>query len=203
MADEEKEASSGGGAAGGGSSGGPGKLGLIIAGVQLLLTLGIIAVLVMGFQKEKSKPTVEDIVKGQAAGGAHGDAKGEGKGEGKPAAHGEGGGHGDSLTDSGKIIPLDQFTVNLSSGIGTFPRYIRINVSVELEQNVPDKEFDIKLPRVRDTIINLLNSKKVSDISSVDGRELLKEEIKKSVNGFMLQSKVRSVYFTNFAISNP
>ncbi len=179
------------------------KVVMIVALVNMLATLGVIAVLFLSFQKEKSNPKVEDIT---TAEGGHGEAKKEG-GHGEAAAE-HGGGHGGGekseahVSDAGKILPLDPFTVNLSSGVGTNPRYVRMNISVELEQGVADQEFNIKLPRVRDTIINLLNAKKATELNSPDGREQLKDEIKRSVNGFMLQSKVKGVYFTNFAISN-
>ncbi|MEW6056957.1 MAG: flagellar basal body-associated FliL family protein [Bdellovibrionota bacterium] len=195
-------------AGGGGTSGGTSKLVVIASLVNMVATLGIIAVLMISHQKEKSTPTVQDIVSGQAKGG-HGEAKG-GHGEAKEG-HGEAsGGHGDAksghgdagVSDSGKIIPLEPFTVNLTTGVGTHPRYVRMNVSIELEQGVADKEFDVKLPRVRDTIINLLNSKRANEINAVEARERLKDDIKRAVNGFMVQSKVKGVYFTNFAISN-
>lgn len=178
------------------SSGGS-KLVMIVSLVNLVATLGIIGVLFLSFQKEKSKPTVEDMVvadgaKQSTAAGA--DTKKEG-GHAAPAS-------ADAVTDAGKIVQLEPFTVNLSSGIGTSPRYVRMNVSVELEQGASDAEFNIKLPRVRDTVINLLNSKKATELNAPDGREQLKAEIKRSVNGFMLQSKIKGVYFTNFAISN-
>lgn len=189
-------------------SNGTNKLVMIASLVNMVATIGVIAVLLLSLQKEKSKPSVEDIVSGHGEKG-HGGEHGGGHGEAKEG-HGEGGGHGDAkgehgggtVSDAGKIIPLDPFTVNLSTGIGTHPRYVRLNVSVELEQGVPDKEFEIKLPRIRDTIINLLNSKKASELNAVEGREQTKEEIKRTVNAYLLQSKVKGVYFTNFAISN-
>ena len=197
----------------GGSGGGTNKIVLIASLVNMVATVGVVAVLMLSHQKEASQPTVDDIVKGQAKGGhggegGHSDAKAEhgggehGGGEHGGGEHGGGGKPEEAVTDAGKINALDPFTVNLTTGIGTTPRYVRMNVSVELEQGVPDKEFDIKLPRVRDTIINLLNSKKALELNTVEGREQLKEEIKKSLNVFMMQSKVKGIYFTNFAISN-
>lgn len=198
-AEEKEETSSAGTPASGGSS----KLVMIASLVNMVATIGIVAVLMMSHKKESSKPSVEDIVAGQANGGGHGEAKG-GHGDAKADEHGGGAAKAgaDAVSDSGKIVPLEPFTVNLTTGVGTHPRYVRMNVSVELEQGAPDKEFDVKLPRVRDTIINLLNSKKVGEINAVEGREQLKDDIKRSVNAFMLQSKVKGVYFTNFAISN-
>ena len=207
MAEENTEAAAAS-AAPMASPGGTSKLVMIASLVNMVATIGIVVVLVLAYQKEKAKPTVDDIVSGQAKGGhgakaegGHGDAKGE-HGGGHGGGHGEGAAEENAVGDSGKIIPLEPFTVNLSTGLGTNPRYVRMNVSVELEQGVPDKEFEIKLPRVRDTIINLLNSKKANEVNAVEGREQLKDEIKRSINGFLLQSKVKGVYFTNFAISN-
>jgi flagellar basal body-associated protein FliL len=227
MSAEENE-SHGGGGSGGGAAGGTSKLVVIASLVNMIATVGIVVVLFLSFQKEKSRTSVEDIVAGQAkgaksghgGGGGHGDtAKAEGHGGGGEhgGGHGEAGGHGDGghggghgggsggaeVADAGKMVSLEPFTVNLSSGAGANPRYVRMNVSVELEQGTPDKEFEVKTPRVRDTIINLLNSKRANDLAAPEGREQLKEEIKRSVNGYMTQSKVKGVYFTNFAISNP
>jgi flagellar protein FliL len=211
MSDEKAEATDGGGgslAAGAAAGGGGSKLVMIASIVNMVATLLVVVVLLISFQKEKSKPSVDDIVAGQAK-KEHGEAKAEAKGGHSGEGHGEGGhgeGHGEKaeevVTDAGKIIPLDAFTVNLASGVGTMPRYVRMNVSIELEQGVSDQEFNVKVPRVRDTVINLLNSKKASEINAPDGRDQLKEEIKHSLNSFLMQSKVKGVYFTNFAVSN-
>jgi flagellar FliL protein len=213
MSEDNHEAAGGGG--GGdlsGGSGGTSKIVVIASLVNLVATIGVIAVLFLSYQKEKSQPSVEDIVAGQAksdkghgGGGSHAASGGGGE-------HGGGGGHGgghggagaasEPVTDAGKIVPLDPFTVNLSTGSGSAPRYVRMNVSMELEQGAPEKEFEVKLPRVRDTIISLLNSKKPQDMTAPEGREQLKEDIKRTVNSYMLESKVKGVYFTNFAVSN-
>lgn len=195
MAEEEQEEQTNVAAAAPAPSSG-GKLVMVSTLVNMVATLGIIVMLVLAHQKEASSPSVEDIATGKPA-------KGHGGGE-KKAEGGHGGESAkeESLVDSGKIVPLDQFTVNLSSGTGTMPRYIRINISMELEQNASEEEFKIKTPRVRDTVISLLNSKKPSDISTVEGREVLKDELKRAINGYMAQSKVKSIYFTNFGISN-
>lgn len=190
------------------AAGGTNKLVVISSLVNMLATGGMVAVLFMSYSKEKAKPTVEDIVAGQAE-KKSGHGEGHGEGEKKEGVHGEGhgevkeGGEGKAeLNDVGKIVPLETFTVNLSSSAGTNPRYIRMNVAVELEQGGQDKEFELKMPRVRDTIINLLNSKKAQEINAPDGRLQLKEEIKKTVNSFLIQVKVKDIYFTNFAINN-
>lgn len=201
MAEEEKAPEAAAAAPEGGGKGN--KLVLIASLVNIVGTVGMLAVLFLAFQKEKSKPSVDDVVAGQAKhGGGHGEKKEEG-------GHG-GGGHGEKghapasaeVHDTGKIIALDPFTVNLATSVGTHPRYIRINISTELEPGGVEKEFEIKLPRIRDTIINLLNSKKANELNQVEGREQLKQEMKRTINSFLLQCKVKDIYFTNLGISN-
>lgn len=210
---EEKDSAAEGAAAGAAPAAGGSKLVMIVSLVNLVATLGIVGILFMSFQKESAKTSVEDIVAGQVKEGAHGGGQAGGHGGAKAAGgHGDAkaeGGHGGGEkgkaqveVDAGKIIALEPFTVNLASGAGAVPRYVRMNVSVELEKDATDDEFKIKTPRVRDTIISLLNSRKATDISTPEGRELLKEDIKRAINGYMQTSKVKGVYFTNFAISN-
>mgnify|MGYP001582123199 CR=1 FL=1 len=180
------------------------KIITIAAMVNMIGTLAMIGILVVSHMKEAAKPSIEDVVAGEAAGKAkHGKEAGHGEEKG-----GHGGGHGEKKeseevqVDAGKIIPLESFTVNLTSSGGGNPRYVRMNISVELEQGAVEKEFEIKMPRVRDTIINLLNSKRAQELNSPEGRLQLKDEIKRTINSFLTQSKVHDLYFTNFAINN-
>src|SRR5579872_6039186 len=77
------------------SGGGTSPVVLALTGLNLLVTLGMVAVLFLSFQKEKKNPGVEDIV-AHGETGSHGDAKeGGGHGEAKEGEHG-GGGHGEA-----------------------------------------------------------------------------------------------------------
>ena len=198
---EETESHSGGGGptppAGGGN-----KLVMIVTIVNMVATLGIAAVLFMSHSKEASQPKIEDIAAGAEKKKAHAAKKDDGHGGGHGGGHGDAGATAETHVDAGKMLQLDPFTVNLASGVGSMPRYVRMNISVELEEGAADEEFKVKTPRVRDTVISLLNSKKATDIGSPEGRELLKDELKRAINGYMQTSKVKGVYFTNFAVSN-
>ena len=183
------------------NSGKNSKLILIISGANIIGTLGVIIALVMAFQKEKSRLTVDDIVAGRLKEGGH-----SSRNAGEKSAHDPHAKKGEedkgALADVGKVIPLDQFTINLATSVGATPRFIKMNSSIELDQGNTEDEIKAKLARVRDTIINLVNAKKASDISVHEGREVLKDEIKRALNAFLQQSKVKNVYFSNFQISN-
>jgi flagellar FliL protein len=198
----------GGGAGGAAPSGGGSKLVLILTGVNLLATLGMVGVLFLSFQKERKKPSVEDIAAQTAApaAGEHGEAKGgeHGGGEAKGGEHGGGGKaeHAKKSVDYGRMITLEQFTVNLSTPGSSNPKYVRVNISLEVPTDDAEGEVTSKMPQVRNAIIDLFNSKRPADLATAEGRDYLKEEIRNALNGFLVNGKVKGVFFTNFALTS-
>jgi flagellar basal body-associated protein FliL len=185
------------------SNGGGSKLVLIVAGVNVVLTLAMVAILFISFQKDKKGASVADISTKEAS--EHGEAKG---GEGKEGEHGEGkeGEHGAASAkkktgDFGKMVTLEQFTVNLSTPGSANPKFARINMSLEVPNEDTEPELTSKMPQVRNAIIDLVNSKRSSDLATAEGRDYLKEEIKNALNGFMVTGKVKGVFFTAFALT--
>lgn len=201
-AEEKSESTSAGS-----SGGGPNKLVLILTAVNVVATLGMVGIMFMSFQKEKGKATVEDIsakAHGEAEGG-HGEAKKD-EGHGGGGAHG--GGHGEAKAekkksaDFGKMVTLEQFTVNLSTPGSVTPKFVRVAVSLEVPNEEAEGEVTGKMPQVRNTIIDLFNSKRPGDMATAEGRDYLKEEIRNAINGFMVTGKVKGVFFTSFALGS-
>ncbi len=183
MADEEKSVS---------SSGGGNKLLVILTAVNLLITLGIVGVLFTSFQKEKAKQGINDISTQD-----HG-----APGEGEDGHGGEGKDSGPAvIPDFGKMITLEQFTVNLAGTGSSTSRFARVNISIEVPSDDTESELNQKMPQVRNTIIDLFNTKRPNDLSNPDGRNDLKYEILQAINGFLVTGKVKGVFFTNFALS--
>ena len=197
-APEEKTEAAPGGS--GGSAGGGSKLTMILTGVNLLATLSMVAILFISFQKDRKKPSVDDNSAKDTAEAK--DAKGK-EGEGEKGKEGKGKeGDKKKSADYGKMVTLDQFTVNLSTPGSVNPKFVRVNISLEVPTDDTEGEVTSKMPEVRNVIIDLFNSKKPQDLANAEGREYLKEEIKNAINGFMISGKVRGVYFTNFALSS-
>ena len=183
--------------------GGGGKLGVILAFVNILLTVGIGGVVFTQFQKDKHKESVADISskdEEKPPEGEHGG--GEAK---KEEGHGEHGGgeHGkEAAKPSGpKVVTLEQFTVNLSTTVGTPPRFARVMIAVEVPTEDTSQELNQKMAQVRNAIIDLFNSKREADLQTGEGRNFLKEEIKNALNSFLLTGKVKGVFFSNFQVS--
>lgn len=205
MAPEEKAEA--GGSLSASSSGGGGKLTVVLTTANLAATLGLGAIVTLSHLKERNRPAVEDIAAhpeaesaagegskdGRGAEGQEGAKDGKGRGAGKDAKKGH---------EYGKMVTLEQFTVNLATPGSVSPKFVRVNVSLEVQNNDVESEVNSKMPQVRNAIIDLFNSKRPTDLATSEGREYLKEEIRNAINGFIVTGKVNGVYFTNFAVSS-
>jgi flagellar FliL protein len=93
-------------------------------------------------------------------------------------------------------MPLEPFLVNLADKESR--RYLKLKVELEVEGEETVKELEKSLPRIRDALILLLSSKTYLDLSSLEGKQQLKQEIKKRVTVVPSGRKVSDVFFTEF-----
>ncbi|MBI3535566.1 MAG: flagellar basal body-associated FliL family protein [Deltaproteobacteria bacterium] len=201
MAAEEKEEAQPTTSAAGLASASSNKLQMILIIANTVATLGMAFILVISHIKNKNTQSVTDIAVESHSEGEAGKAS-EGGGHGEGAAHGEGEKSSDKKgIEFGKMVTLEQFTINLAT-VGTVnPKFARVNISVEVPGEDIENELNQKMPQVRNAVIDLFNSKKPADLATSEGRDYLKEEIKKALNDFLVTGKVKGVYFTNFAVS--
>ena len=183
------------------------KIVLIVTGVNLLVVLGIGGLLFTQFQKDKHKESAADIQPraeegGEKAEGEHGGGGGHGGGEKAEGEHGGGLGGAPAAKKGDQVLSLEQFTVNLATSPGTPPRYARVIIALEVPSAETAAEVNQKMAPVRNAIIDLFNSKRPGDLQTGEGRNYLKEEIRNALNSFLVSGKVKSVFFSNFAVSN-
>ncbi|MCY4643365.1 MAG: flagellar basal body-associated FliL family protein [Bacteriovoracales bacterium] len=100
----------------------------------------------------------------------------------------------------GILLPLDSFTANLAQGDGP-RRFIRFNAVLKFTRDSLEEEFRARKPQIRDSIISILNSKRPNDLLKKEGKDYLKEEIKSSINSFLVDGKVLAVYYVGFQIN--
>ena len=98
----------------------------------------------------------------------------------------------------GPIYALETFIVNLADKGGN--RYLRVTMDLELENTDLETDLQKRLPQVRDGILMILPSKSFDDISSVEGKIALRDEILTTLNGFFTQGKITNIYFKEFVI---
>lgn len=118
--------------------------------------------------------------------------------EGEHGASTSSGAHGDVSTEVGIMFPLDLFTVNLLSESGR--RYLKVEMNLELEGEELALELETKKPVLRDVIIRILSGKSLEEISTIKGKETLKEEIVNDLNQRIKDGKIKNVYFTDFVV---
>ncbi len=97
-----------------------------------------------------------------------------------------------------EIVTLPTFVVNLADPLGR--RYLKLTVDVEMADQKAAEELRGAEPKVRDAVILLLSSKTFADLSSVESKIMLKNEIVERLNQVVPGNKVLRVYFTEMVI---
>jgi flagellar protein FliL len=97
-----------------------------------------------------------------------------------------------------RMISVQPFVVNLADPLGR--RFLKVSMDVELADERAVAEINQAMPKVKDTILLLLSSKSYSDLSKMEDKLVLKEELVDRVGQVIGQGKVINVYFTEFVI---
>ncbi|MCB9061173.1 MAG: flagellar basal body-associated FliL family protein [Halobacteriovoraceae bacterium] len=170
-----------------GGGGGKNPLLTIILLVNTVL-MGVVAYMQFDAHNKKAKePSVRDIIKAEM------DAAESEKEDKDPDT-------GEAKEKEGIPYKLNSFTANLAQGDGP-RRYIRLTLVLKFSVDSEKKEYEARRSQIRDTIIGLLNSKRPEDLLRIEGKAYLKEEIKASINSFLIDGHVIDVFYTNFQIN--
>jgi len=106
-----------------------------------------------------------------------------------------------SMTDPlklGPVMELDPFIVNLSGAGGR--NYLKMEISLELDNAAVQTEIDNKMPRIKDAILLLLSSKSFEEVQQAEGKLMLKNQIIARLNKFLTSGTIKNLYFTNFVV---
>ncbi|BBD09402.1 flagellar basal body-associated FliL family protein [Desulfovibrio ferrophilus] len=96
------------------------------------------------------------------------------------------------------LVSLPTFVVNLADPLGR--RYLKLTLDVELRNQEAADKLAKNEPKVRDAVILLLSSKTFADLSSIENKLGLKDEIVKRLNQIVGGSNVLRVYFTELVV---
>jgi flagellar basal body-associated protein FliL len=78
--------------------------------------------------------------------------------------------------------------------------FLKVTVSLAFRDRVPSDEIGKKNFMLRNTITDILLSKRLSDLRSIEGKMTLKQEIRNVVNLRLTGGTVQTVYFEEFFI---
>lgn len=161
-----------------GSSGGKPTLWIILTLINMVFILAVGAMLYLGQKKKAAEPGIDDVIKGE-----HEQLKEEEK----------------SKEFIGKLVPLETFLVNISGTRGR--KLVKINMELELTNAEVQEEVEKIKPKIRDYIIIIASSKTFNEISTREGKDALREEIKNQINLFLTKGQIVKVYFTEFILN--
>jgi len=98
----------------------------------------------------------------------------------------------------GTITPIEDVVVNPSGTSGT--RYLCTTVALEAVDPTVVEEIQGREPQIRDLLIEILGQRTVEELSDLETRENLREEIKTAVNDLLVSGEITGVYFANFVL---
>ncbi|RJG01165.1 flagellar basal body-associated protein FliL [Noviherbaspirillum sedimenti] len=101
------------------------------------------------------------------------------------------------------FMVMEPFTVNLQpDGLGD--QYLQVAFSLQVGSEKDVEAIKLYLPQVRSRLLLLLSGKKASEISTVDGKKKLADEIMAQVRqpfiAGVAPQNVTNVFFTSFVI---
>lgn len=151
-----------------------------LALVNILAMVGVMFIVNKSHKQEEAKPKLQDVVEGEH----------QEQGEAKTEEHEE---------FLGKLIPLETFTVNISGTRGN--KYVKINMELEVDGEKVEEEIEKRKPQIRDYINLLVASKTYEQMMSKEGKELLRDEIRDTINTFLVKGKIKKVFFTELVVN--
>jgi flagellar FliL protein len=149
----------------------------ILLSVINVAVVGVVGfMLYMGKKKEAAEPKIEHVIKGEHEAQAEDEKK-----------------ENDFVKE---MVRLEPFVVNLAGSRGR--RLARVTLELEVDTEKVKDEIEARSAQIRDIIIIILSSKSYEAVSSKEGKDGLRDEIRDTVTGFLTKGKIKTVYFTEF-----
>lgn len=96
------------------------------------------------------------------------------------------------------IHSMESFLVNLADPGGK--RYLKVNMQLLLDNGAVEEEIKARNYAVRDVLLALLSGKAYDDISTPNGKDVLKREVMLRMNRLLTKGQVKEIYFTEFLV---
>jgi flagellar FliL protein len=98
----------------------------------------------------------------------------------------------------GTMFQVKDIVINPSGTNGT--RYLCTTVAFEIRNPLVEQEATAREAQVRDLLIEILSRRSVAELSSLEMRDNIRDEIENSVNNLLTSGDVDGVYFSNFVL---
>ncbi len=147
-------------------------IGLVIVNMLFVAFVGFM--LWKSLKIKEAKPSLENVIAGEA--------------------HTQESEQNKTNEEIGRVIPLETFIVNLAGSKGR--KVLKVNMEFEINGQEVIQEIENRKAQIRDFIIIILSSKSHDEVSSKEGKDALRNEIKDNINSFLSKGKIINVYFT-------
>ena len=104
------------------------------------------------------------------------------------------------LEEMNIIYPLKSFIVNLADKKGVGKRYLKLTLEVEVGGEEQRALVNHKIPQLRDTILLMLSSRTIEEITSMEAKLELKQILLARMNRAVGKDVIQRVYFTEFVV---
>lgn len=101
--------------------------------------------------------------------------------------------------DMGVLVGLEEIIVTLA-GETKRPRYLRINVSLEVKNQLTADIVGTRLPQLRDIVIMTLSNKTAEELSHPEGKKGLRDEILRRISEKMPEGSLMNIYFSDLVV---
>ena len=105
----------------------------------------------------------------------------------------------DVVDEPGTIVGLEEIIVTLASDPRN-PRYLRINVSLEIRDSSTADRAAARIPQLRDIVIMILSSRSAVDLASPEGKVALREDIFRDIAVQMPEGALMNVFFSDLVV---
>jgi flagellar FliL protein len=104
------------------------------------------------------------------------------------------------LEEMNIVYPLKSFIVNLADKKGVGKRYLKLTLEVEVAGDEQRALVNHKVPQLRDTILLMLSSRTIAEITSMEAKLELKQVLLARMNRAIGKNVIQRLYFTEFVV---
>ena len=104
-----------------------------------------------------------------------------------------------TVIEPGLIVGLEEIIVTLVSDPRQ-PRYMRINVNLEIRDAGSAERATARIPHLRDIVIMALSDKSAADLASPEGKAALRDEIYRDIAAQLPEGALMNVFFSDLVV---
>jgi flagellar protein FliL len=105
----------------------------------------------------------------------------------------------EEMPEMGVLVNLEDIVVSLAS-TSSKPRYLRININVEVPNALIAEVVSSRLPQLRDLVIMTLSDKTPEQLSTPEGKKGLRDEIFRRIDEKMPEGTLMNIYFSDLVV---